>query len=174
MSLKIFNHNLRSSPTCPFWQPGDTMTQSFKMWTHQFVIRTYIILFFDALVVGQRPGAGIMEADDRQVTTVFTVQPSFHDRPSANRVSWSVTIVGKRWGGVWPSLANVQSLLTSSFTDDGNASWCWVCQGPIVEHFDGWTVKTVVTWRSSASMIPAPGQSDTSQQLVSVCGHCFG
>ena len=28
------------------------------------------------------PGAGIMEAEDRQVTTVFTVQPSFHHRHS--------------------------------------------------------------------------------------------
>ena len=33
------------------------------------------------------PGAGIMEADDRQVTTVFTVQPSFHHRHSTNPVS---------------------------------------------------------------------------------------
>ena len=32
-------------------------------------------------------GAGIMEADDRQVTTVFTVQPSFHHRHSTNRES---------------------------------------------------------------------------------------
>ena len=32
------------------------------------------------------PGAGIMEADDRQVTTVFTVQPSFHHWHSSNRV----------------------------------------------------------------------------------------
>ena len=31
--------------------------------------------------------AGIMEADDRQVTTVFTVQSSFHHRHSSNRVS---------------------------------------------------------------------------------------
>ena len=36
------------------------------------------------------------EADDRQVTTVFTVQPSFHHGHSTNRVSWSVTIVGER------------------------------------------------------------------------------
>ena len=35
---------------------------------------------------------GIMEADDRQMTTV---QPSFHHRYSTNRVS-SVTIVGER------------------------------------------------------------------------------
>ena len=47
------------------------------------------------------PGTGIMEADDRQVTTVFTVQPSFHHRHSTNRVSWSVTIVGERRGEVW-------------------------------------------------------------------------
>ena len=32
-------------------------------------------------------GAGIKEADDRQVTTVFTVQPPFHHRHSTNRVS---------------------------------------------------------------------------------------
>ena len=33
------------------------------------------------------PGAGVTEADDRQVTTVFTVQPSFHHRHSTNQVS---------------------------------------------------------------------------------------
>ena len=43
----------------------------------------------------QWSGAGIMEADDRQVTTVFTVQPSFRHRHSTNRVSWSATI-GRR------------------------------------------------------------------------------
>ena len=46
-------------------------------------------------------GAGIKEADDSQVTTVFTVQPPFHHRHSTNRVSWSVTIVGERRGEVW-------------------------------------------------------------------------
>ena len=30
------------------------------------------------------PGTGIMEADDRQVMTIFTVQPSFHHRHSTN------------------------------------------------------------------------------------------
>ena len=43
-----------------------------------------------------KAGAGIMEADDCQVTTVFTVQPSFHHRHSTDRVSLSVTIVGER------------------------------------------------------------------------------
>ena len=45
--------------------------------------------------------AGIMEAADRQMTTVFTVQTSFHHRHSTNRVSWSGTIVGERRGEVW-------------------------------------------------------------------------
>ena len=45
-------------------------------------------------------GTGIMEADDRHVTTVFTVQPTFQHRHSTNRVSLSVT----------------------SFVDDGNPS----------------------------------------------------
>ena len=53
-----------------------------------------------AVVNKERPGAGIMEADDHQVTTVFTVQPSFHHRHSTNRVSGSVTIVGERRGEV--------------------------------------------------------------------------
>ena len=64
-----------------------------------------------------------MEADDRQVTTVFTVQPSFHHRHSTNRV----------YHEALPSSANVLSHLTSSFTDDGNASWYSVCRVPIVE-----------------------------------------
>ena len=33
------------------------------------------------------PGTGIMEADDRQVTTAFTVQLSFRHRCSTNPVS---------------------------------------------------------------------------------------
>ena len=33
------------------------------------------------------PGAGIMEIDDRQVKTIFIVQPTFHHRHSTNRVS---------------------------------------------------------------------------------------
>ena len=38
----------------------------------------------------------MMEADDRQVTIVFAVQPSFHQRHSTNRLSLRVTIVGER------------------------------------------------------------------------------
>ena len=50
--------------------------------------------------VTRSSGAGIMEADDLQVTTVFTVQPSFLHRHSTNRVSRSFTIVGERRGEV--------------------------------------------------------------------------
>ena len=40
-----------------------------------------------SVVRTDKPGAGIMEADDRQVTTVFTVQSSFHRRHTTHRVS---------------------------------------------------------------------------------------
>ena len=81
----------------------------------------------------QRSGAGIMEADDRQVTTVFTVQPSFHHRHSTN-----------------PSIMKPRRSPTIVTLHDTRFVECWWWN-------DGWTVKTVVTWRSSASMIPAPG-----------------
>ena len=60
---------------------------------------------------GWNPVAGIIEADDRQVTTVFTVQPSFHHRHSTNRVSRNVT-----------SSANDEVRCDCTFSDDGNAS----------------------------------------------------
>ena len=56
---------------------------------------TWIFYFFCI------PGAGIIEADDCQVTTVFTVQLSFHNQHSRNRVSWSVTKVGEQRDEVW-------------------------------------------------------------------------
>ena len=52
-----------------------------------------------------------LEADDRQVTTVFTVQPSFIIRTRQTEYHEAL-----------PSSVNVQSHLTSSFADDGNAS----------------------------------------------------
>ena len=56
-------------------------------------------------------GAGIMEADDGQVTSVFTVQR--HSVIGTRQTEYHETL---------PSSANVQSHLTSSFADDGNAS----------------------------------------------------
>ena len=45
-----------------------------------------VVVVVEVVFVGfwHAPGAGIMETDDRQVTTVFTVQPSFHNRHSTN------------------------------------------------------------------------------------------
>ena len=63
-----------------------------------------------------------MEAENCQVTTVFTVQPSFHHRHSTNQYHEAL-----------PSSTNMQSHLTSSFADDGNPSWYSVCRVPMVE-----------------------------------------
>ena len=63
-----------------------------------------------------------MEADNRQVTTVFTVQPSFHCRYLTKWVSWSITIVGEWWGEVWLHVCR-----------DGDALWYSVCRVPMVE-----------------------------------------
>ena len=71
--------------------------------------------------VSARSGAGIMEANDRQATTVFTVQPvippSALDKPS----------IMKRYH------RRRTCSHTSSFADDGNASWYSVCRVPMVE-----------------------------------------
>ena len=56
-------------------------------------------------------GAGIMEADDRQVTTVVTVQ--HHSTIGTRQTEYHEEL---------PSSANVQPHFTLSFTDDGNAS----------------------------------------------------
>ena len=97
------------------------------------------------LAIALCSGAGIMEAGDRQATTVFTVQPSFQHRHSTHRVSRSVAIVGKRRGD--EVTARSLTMVTLHDTRFVECRW-WN---------DGWTVKTVVTRRSPASMIPAPG-----------------
>ena len=78
----------------------------FFPWTRALYVKIYgcmrwnvtQIPFYKSVcsLFGHRPGAGIMEADDRQVTTVLTVQQSFHHGHSADLVSWSVTIVSER------------------------------------------------------------------------------
>ena len=84
-----------------------------------------------------------MEADDRQVTTVFTVR---HSTIGTRQTEYHDAL---------PSSANDEVRCVCTFADDGNTLWYSVCQ--CRWWIDGWTVKTVVTWRSSASMIPAPG-----------------
>ena len=77
----------------------------------------------------QGPG-GIMEADYRQVTTVFTVQPSFHHRHSTNLISWSVTIVGERRSEVLGVTTPSPTMVTLHDTRFVQCRW-WN---------DGWTV----------------------------------
>ena len=69
-----------------------------------------------------------MEADDRQVTTILTVQPSFHHRHSTNPVSWSVTIIGER--AVTPHLVVRRRwqrfmILDLTSADDGMTVGLW-------------------------------------------------
>ena len=79
-------------------------------------------------------GAGIMEADDRQMTSALG-KPSIMKRYHRRRTTkWGVT-------------ARSPTMVTLHDTGFVECRW-WN---------DGWTVKTVVTWRSSASMIPGPG-----------------
>ena len=85
-----------------------------------------------------------MEADGRQVMTVFTVQPSLYHWHSTNSIM-------KRYhhrrmcNHTSPRrLPTIVMLHDTLFVE---CRW-WN---------EGWAVKTVVTWRSSASMIPAPG-----------------
>ena len=90
-----------------------------------------------------RSGAGIMEADDRQVTTVFspTVIPlSAVDKPSIMKR------YHRRRKCSHTSPRRLPTMVTLHGTRFVQCRW-WN---------NGWTVKTVVTRRSSASMIPAP------------------
>ena len=89
------------------------------------------------------PGAGIMEADDRQVTTVFSatvIPPSPLDKLSTMKHyhHWRMC-----------SHTSPRCLRMMVTLHD---TWFVKCRF----WNDGWTVNTVVTWRSSASMIRAP------------------
>ena len=85
-----------------------------------------------------------MEANYRQATTVFTVQPSFHHRP-LDKPS-IMKRYHRRWTCSHTSPRRSPTIVTCHDTGFVECRW-WN---------EGWTVKTVVTWRSSASMIPDP------------------
>ena len=86
-----------------------------------------------------------MKADDRRVTTVFTVQLSFHHRHSTNPSI--MKRYHRRRTTRWVVTARSPTMVALHEAQFVKCRW-WN---------DGWTVKTVITWRSSASMIPAPG-----------------
>ena len=84
------------------------------------------------------PGAGIMEADSFHSPTV--IPPSALDKPSI------MMRYHRRRTCSHISPRRSPTMVTLHDTRFVECRW-WT---------DGWTVKTVVTWRSSASMIPAP------------------
>ena len=99
----------------------------------------------------ERPAVRFQGPVSWRPTTVkwrdFTVQPSFHHCTRQTEYHEALT-----------SSANDEVRCDCKFADDGNASWY---SGRFVEcrwWNDGRTVKTVVNWRSSASMIPTPGR----------------
>ena len=105
------------------------------------------------------PGARIMEADDRQLTTVFSltiIPPSAHDKPSIMKLY-------HRWRTCSHTSPRCSStMVTLHDTRFVECQW-WN---------DGWTV---VTWQSSASTIPAPeplvderGRGDGNSSVGSV------
>ena len=71
----------------------------------------FFCLFFCLSVFLSEPGAGIMEADDRQVTTVFTV----------NRHS-TIGTRQSEYHEALPSSPNDDVRCDCTFGDDGNAS----------------------------------------------------
>ena len=99
------------------------------------------------------------------------VQSDSHKAENLGPVSWRPTTV--KWQQ--PSQSNRQSTISTRQTEYHGAltssatRWGVTARSPTMVTLhdtrfvecrwwnDGWTVKTVVTWRSSASMIPAPG-----------------
>ena len=93
-------------------------------------VTTSLALWQGVLILSNRPGAGIMEADDRQVTTVFTViPPSALDKPSIMKR------YHRRRTCSHTSSRSSPTMVTLHDTRFVECRW-WN---------DGWSVKTVVT-----------------------------
>ena len=83
---------------------------------------------------GRRPSS------DDSLHSPTVIPPSPLDKPSIMKR------YHRRWTTRWGVTARSPTIVT--LPDTRFVEWRW--------WNDGWTVKTVVTWRSSASMIPAP------------------
>ena len=84
---------------------------------------------------GRRPSS------DDSFHSPTVIPPSAFDKPSIMKR------YHRRWTTRWGVRARLSTMVTLHDTRFVECRW-WN---------DGWTVKTFVTWRSSASMIPAPG-----------------
>ena len=75
-----------------------------------------------------------------------------------------------------PSSANVQSHLTSSFANDGNASWYSVCRVPMVEwrlDCENCHCLTVVGLHDTSPRFPTKGEKNYSDRSLLPNGFCF-
>ena len=104
-------------------------------------------------------GPDIMEADNRRVTSLHSptvIPPSVLDEPSImkrHRRRRTCSHISPRRSPTMVTLYDTRFV---------GCRW-WN---------NGWTVKTVVTWRSSASVIPAPG-SQRAPSTHSAAVTCF-
>ena len=117
---------------------------SFKAKTGEPVSTKQALGDHDQEMIRAGPGdqVGIIEADDRQVTTVFTtvIPPSALDKPSIMKRYYRRRTCSHTSPRRLPTMVTLHD---TRFVE----CRCWN---------DGWTTKTVVIWRSSASTIPAP------------------
>ena len=121
-----------ASLTCRFCF---SVTARIIVWVDPSLRNTGMLLWLtlSSLRTTTTSGAGITEADDRQVTTVFTVLPSFHHRHSTNRVGErGVTphlVVRRRWKRFMIGLSSAEGGMAvglwklSSF-DGRRPPWC--------------------------------------------------
>ena len=104
-------------------QQKDTSSSDLVVWV-------WILITAIRLICTYHPGA-IARAEQWSVswrpTTVKWRQFSQSNRHSA------INTRQTQYHEALPSSVNVQSHLTSSFANDGNASWYWVCRVPMVE-----------------------------------------
>ena len=113
------------------WDPGDRTSNNE---TERYAVLRYGT--WGRYHGGQRPSSD----DSFHGPTV--IPPSALDKPS------NVKSYHRRRSCIHTSPRRSPTMVTLHDTRFDECRW-WN---------DGWTVKTVVTWRSSASMIPAPGQ----------------
>ena len=147
--------SLSQSHSSSSYCPGRRIYACLPAVSHQYWLGCWSRHFSARPVAACRwPGAGIMEADDRKVATVFhsptAIPPSALDKPS----------IMKRYHRRRTYSHN--SPRRSPTLHDTRFVECQRWNG-------GWTVKTVVTWRSLASMIPAClGACGTESRIICI------
>ena len=123
-------------------------SSSLSSWDHLHFLGYHFGLMLDSNR-GRYHGGWRPSSDDSFHSPTVN-PPSAHDKPSI--MKRYIRRRTTRWG-VTARSPTMVTLHDSRFV---KCRW-WI---------DGWTVKTVVTWRSSASLIPAPGHRPGERALV--------